>query len=781
MERSHFGYHFIGIGGIGMSALARILIEKGDKVQGTDLGSTGLTQSLKEAGASIFQGHDKNHIKPEMTVVYSSAIQPHHPEFQEAQNLRLQILHRSELLSSLMQDRHGLVVTGTHGKTTTTTLLAYLLTVAGFEPSFALGGVSLNLNTNGSFGKGRYFVAEADESDGSFLKHPCAGAIVTNLENEHLDYWKTEEALKSAFRQFGERVANVHLFFWCADDPNLAQLGYRGWSYGFSENADLRVLHFRQEEWKIVFDITFQGKTYENITAPLVGKHNALNAAAVFGLGLQLGLEESVIRKAFASFKGIKRRLEKKGEVRAVEVYDDYAHHPQEIRCTLEALKTVIGERRLVVAFQPHRYTRTQNCYQEFITAFDAADVVLMTEIYPAGESPIPGICSEALVKEIQQKGHPEIYLIERQQMASYLTGFLKPHDVLVSMGAGDITYLGEDILQADISKLRIAYLMGGKSMEHEVSLLSAQFLKPHFNPHLYELLDFTITKEGEWKLGGRHLTLQEAVSLLLECDLSFPMIHGNCCEDGMIQGFLETLGVTYCGVDYRGGPIAMDKAWAKILVQAKGVKVADFLSFEAYEWEKNQAECIEMILKKFSFPLFVKPAHLGSTFGVYQILDAVQLKQALSEICKIDDKFLIEDAVEGREIEIGIFGDLQLQISEPAEVLKKGDIYTYEGKYDPETAFPANLFVDLAPEVIAEGKKLAEIIYRATGCSGFARIDFFLKDNQTWIFNEINPIPGCTPTSVYPKFWSACNLSISSMVDQVVIAAFHRKRRLSV
>jgi len=765
-------YHFIGIGGIGMSALARILVQKGKVVQGSDPSTTYVTEGLRSVGIDIFNHHTETHVQPQMTVVYSTAIHSDHAEFQKAKTLGLPIFHRADLLSRLMEGAHGLLVTGTHGKTTTAALLAHMLVSAGLDPSYAIGGVALNLQSNGGYGKGKFFVAEADESDGSFLKHPCAGAIVTNLENDHLDYWKTEEALDQAFRCFGERVENVNLFFWCADNPRLAALAYRGFSYGFAQSADLRISAWRQEGWKLYFEVVFEGKTYSQIEIPLIGKHNVSNAAAVFGLGLQLGVPEETIRKALASFQGVKRRLEKKGTKKGVEIYDDYGHHPTEVQCTLKAARQAAGERRLVVAFQPHRYTRTRDCYVEFLGAFEAADVLVFSDIYSAGEEPIPGITGERLFADIVKKSRVEAHFVPRDQMAPFLAQFLRPHDIVVTMGAGNITQLGEELLHHPLKAFKIAYLYGGESAEHDVSILSAKRMEGEFNSDFYELKPFLIGKDGAWEK-----PMSEIVKELLACDLCFPMIHGAGCEDGMIQGFLETLGIPYTGIDYRGGPVAMDKAWTKHLARAQGIAVADFLEFSAYEWRQDPEMCITRMVEKFRFPFFVKPVHLGSTFGVCRVTDLEALKKGVEAACQIDDKFLAEEEMNGREMEIGLVGDQILHVSDPAEVLKTGQIYTYEGKYSPTKFMPAHLKVPLPPEVIAAGKKIAQAVYRIVGCSGFARVDFFLKPDYTWVLNEINPIPGCTPTSVYPKFWPAEGIPLSQLVDQIVIAALHRSR----
>jgi UDP-N-acetylmuramate--alanine ligase len=439
-------YHFIGIGGIGMSGLAHILLEQGASVTGSDIAPSHVTEQLQEKGANIFIGHSSNHLKSASTVVYSTAVSEENPEFQGARLQNLPALHRSELLHRLMEGYSPLLVTGTHGKTTTSSLLAHLLVNAGMDPAFAVGGIISNLQTNAGHGKGTYFVAEADESDGSFLQYTPYGGIITNIDNDHLDHWKTVDALIQGFKQFIDSVQSYKHLFWCGDDELLRSLKPKGFSYGFDKKNDLYIENFRQDRWKNIFDIKFKEIEYTEIEIPLIGGHNVLNSAAVFGLGIQLGIPEEKIRKAFSCFKGVSRRAEFKGEKAGVAVFDDYGHHPTEIYATLRAFKQAIGRRRLVVAFQPHRYSRTRDCLAEFGPAFAPADKLIVTDIYSAGEAPLEGVTSSALLEKMKDKALDVAY-VPRDQLCSFVAGCLKPDDVLVTMGAGDITKLGTEVL----------------------------------------------------------------------------------------------------------------------------------------------------------------------------------------------------------------------------------------------------------------------------------------------------------------------------------------------
>lgn len=440
-------YHFIGIGGIGMSALAQILLQKGVLVSGSDTSLSPVTEKLQKQGAKIYSDHSEDNVDVPMVIVYNSMIQEDNPEMRAGRRRGCPILHRSDLLHDLMYKNAALLVSGTHGKTTTSSLLAHLLMESRYNPSFAVGGIIKNCDTNGKYGIGPYFVAEADESDGSFLKYNPFGAIITNIDDDHYDYWRSKKALIEGFRQFANQISSPEHLFWCGDDERLRSLKLKGISYGFEEGNQLKVISFRQEGWKNLFDIQFENRRFSDIEVPLIGAHNVLNAAAVFGLGLRIHIPESNIRSAFASFQGIGRRTDFKGECQSISAYDDYAHHPTEIFATLRAIKHAIDRRRLVVAFQPHRYTRTRDCFAEFGPAFSSADCVILTDIYSAGEKPIEGINAPMLLKKIQESSPVDISYSNRKDLSGFICSILQKNDVLVTMGAGDITKIGPEVL----------------------------------------------------------------------------------------------------------------------------------------------------------------------------------------------------------------------------------------------------------------------------------------------------------------------------------------------
>lgn len=443
----HKHYHFIGIGGIGMSGLARILLERKETVSGSDLSPSPIVEKLKELGAKIAIGQSAQNISPSMTVIVSSDIKKGNPELVEAERLKCKILHRSEMLQHLMEGKEILAISGTHGKTTTTSLLSTVLYEGGKDPSFCIGGILPKFQSNARHGEGNFFVVEADESDGSFLNYHPSGAIVTNIGLDHMDHYKTEDNLISSFRDFMGKVRNKELLFWCGDDARLRSLHLPGVSYGFGDECELKCLNFRQVGWNLRFDIQFEGKAYRAVEAGVIGRHNALNVAAVFGLSLLCGASEDAIRQGLLTFPGVLRRCEKKGEVNSVLFLDDYAHHPTEIQATLHALRKVFPERRLIAVFQPHRFTRTRDCMGSYGPIFQDADLLVITEIFSAGESEIPNVSSQNVLKEITQASKIECEPQLREEVAPFLARIVRPDDVVITLGAGNITKAGPETI----------------------------------------------------------------------------------------------------------------------------------------------------------------------------------------------------------------------------------------------------------------------------------------------------------------------------------------------
>lgn len=776
-------FHFIGIGGIGMSALARILLDKKLFVSGSDISESKNIEQLISKGAVIQKEHSAKHISPQHTVIYSSDIKESNPEFLAAKALKCRLLHRSELLAELMREYRTFLCTGTHGKTTTASLLTHLLIKGGLDPTFAVGGMIQGIN--GREGRGAFFIAEADESDGSFLNYEAEGAIITNVEPEHLDHYKGVEALHAAFSSFfGKVKKSEHLFYW-GDDPVLPLLAQgKGVSYGFSEKCALRLSSFSQKGWESQFDLAFEGKSYFNVRVALAGEHNALNAAAVFGLALRLGVREEDIRHALAHFPGVARRCQKVGEERAVLRLDDYAHHPTEIEKTLKAVKQAVGERRVVVLFQPHRYTRIRDLLKSYGKAFEWADSLYVMDIYAAREEPIEGITGERIIEEIKQHS-----TIPCEKFSGSVPLF--PHDVFLTMGAGDVSGWHEKIPSPQ--KCKLGLIFGGLSCEHEISLRSARFVADSLDRDLYEIAYFGIDKQGEWITGNEAKEILENKTVvdsplckplfalgkeLAACDLFFPVLHGTFGEDGTLQGFFEMLGKPYAGPDYRSAAIAMDKVLTKRIVQAAGIPTPSDQTFGYHAWRENKEEILG---QERTFPVYVKPIHLGSSIGITCVEKRQELEKAIEKAFVYDNQIIIEEGKLGcRELEFAVVGNTHsfpIAAPAPGEKLAGGTFVDYTKKY---SVSPVQMTPDalLTPELLEKGKALAKKAYEAIGCTGMTRVDFLLDTQGNYWFFEMNPIPGMTALSLFPKIWNREGLPPAKLLDRLIILALERKRK---
>lgn len=783
-------YHFIGIGGIGMSGLARILLRRGAKVTGSDISTNYVTESLLKQGAQIHLGHSEKNIQHTATVVVSTDIPANNPELVAAYQMKCPVLHRSDLLLALTQGKKILAVAGTHGKTTTTSLLIHVLTACGLDPAFAVGGVMHGLQSNASDGKGEYFVLEADESDGTFLKYPYAFAIVTNIDTDHLAHFKTMEHLKDAFQTFLKKSPNSKQLIYCIDDPILASMNVEGISYGFSEHADFRIQHFRQEGFQIVFDIHADGKTFKDITIPLTGKHNALNATAVFAKCYQLGVSVDSIKKALQTFSGVKRRMDKKADLNTVQIFDDYAHHPTEIDVTLKAIKTASYEKRVIAVFQPHRYSRMKYCMDTIGSAFSSADEIIVTDLYTANEEAVDRVSTETILANIVQGSSVPVHYFPRKNLAASLHTFLRPHDVMITLGAGDITKVGDelrDLLQkTPPKKYTVGIFYGGMSCEHEISCISAKSIIQNLHPDYYVPKYFYITKTGKFRIGSQDCPVlgdDEGEILpvhifqeLSSCDLFIPVLHGPYGEDGLVQGFLDTLSKPYVGCDVRSCAASMDKAFAKAICLHHGIKTADFVSFDLASWKEQADEYIQAIMGKLTFPIFVKPPHLGSSIGVTKVSTLEELRPAIDRVFLYDTHCLVEQGIKGREIEFAVLGNFRVRSTNPGEILTHGKVYSYEAKYGKD-GFSTDYQADLPKEVIENGKAIATKVFQLLSCQGLSRIDFFLDETNTFYFNESNPFPGFTSISLYPKMWESSGMKMPALLDELLILALDRVR----
>ncbi|MFA5093066.1 MAG: UDP-N-acetylmuramate--L-alanine ligase [Candidatus Omnitrophota bacterium] len=445
-------YHFIGIGGIGMSGIAQLLLKSGYKVSGSDLKENQNTDELKSLGATIFMGHAAKNIIEQDVVVYSSAISSDNPELCQAKALGKTLIKRAQALAALMQDKKAITVAGSHGKTTTTSLVSYMLLEAGLRPTVAIGGVLNNIQSNACLGNGDYFVAEADESDGSFLNYSPTYSIITNIDREHLDYYHNFENEIQAFKTFIKRTEKDGVIFICYDDLNLLKLvsAYKGkcLTFGLKPGADIYATNIVFNGLSSEFDCYVKKQLLGRFCLSLGGKHNISNSLAVIALGLELGIDLEFIRKALAGYQGAGRRLETKFCNNQYLVLDDYAHHPCEIKATLAAIDNLKGKRKIVV-FQPHRYSRTQLLLDDFAQAFDQADYLIITDIYAASEKPISGVNAEKLLSRIKEnfKDKVAIYL-PKEDILNHLLEMISKNDLVITLGAGDIVKISNALAQ---------------------------------------------------------------------------------------------------------------------------------------------------------------------------------------------------------------------------------------------------------------------------------------------------------------------------------------------
>ena len=443
--------HFVGIGGIGMSGIAEVLLNLGYAVTGSDLRASDTTRRLESLGGRVFTGgHDATHVTAVDVVVTSSAVRRDNPEVVEARRRKIPVIPRAEMLAELMRLKYGVAIAGSHGKTTTTSMAAHVLAQAGLDPTAVVGGKVNSFGSNAKLGRGEYMVVEADESDGSFLHIPPTIAIVTNVDPEHLDHWRTVEALRRGFVDFVNRVPFYGLAILCIDHPGVQSLipdvESRYVTYGESHQADFRADRIELAGHAVRFDAWRGEQALGRFEVAMVGRHNALNALAVVALADEMGVPPDAVRAALASFGGVQRRFTVRGEASGVTVVDDYGHHPAEVKATLSGAREAFG-RRVVCVFQPHRYTRTRDLLADFAKAFNDADVLLVTDVYAAGEDPIPGATAAALVDAVRACGHRDVAHVPRAELARAARERVRPGDLVMTLGAGDVTQVGPELL----------------------------------------------------------------------------------------------------------------------------------------------------------------------------------------------------------------------------------------------------------------------------------------------------------------------------------------------
>jgi UDP-N-acetylmuramate--alanine ligase len=453
MYKRYQHIHFVGIGGIGMSGIAEILVNLGYRVSGSDQKRNETIERLERLGAKIFTGHAASNVEGVHVLVYSSAVSADNVEVQTARQRQIPTIPRAEMLAELMRLKYGIAVAGTHGKTTTTSMVGAVLAEGHCDPTIVVGGRITSLGSNARLGQGEYLVAEADESDGSFLKLAPTIAVVTTIDAEHLDHYGSLEAIRAAFLTFVNKVPFYGAAVLCLDQPNIQMLlprvEKRLLTYGLESAADLVARHVQLSGMTSRFEVFQHDTRLGECVLQIPGRHNVLNALAAIGVGLDLEIPFATIAGALGGFAGVQRRFQVRGTAGGVTVVDDYGHHPAEIRATLAAAKAGF-DRRIVTVFQPHRYSRTLHLRQDFLTAFNQADVLVVMDIYPAGETPIPGVSAADLADGIRAHGHRNVMYLggDRARVVDHVCEISRPGDLVLTLGAGDVSQLGSDILR---------------------------------------------------------------------------------------------------------------------------------------------------------------------------------------------------------------------------------------------------------------------------------------------------------------------------------------------
>lgn len=454
LRKSNIKVHFVGIGGMGMCGIAEVLINMGYEVSGSDMQETEITRHLTGIGATVCYGHRAENLDHADVVVVSSAIKGYNPEIEAARARLIPVIPRAEMLGELMRMKTGIAVAGSHGKTTTTTMIATVLMAAGMDPTAVIGGRVNSLGlANARWGKSEYLVAEADESDGSFLTLAPTFAVVTNMDPEHLDHYGTFDNIRRAFIHFVNRVPFYGMAALCIDHPGvqsiLPDVHKRYVTYGISANAMYRARHIRYDGMTTRYVAWRHADELGEVVLPMPGQHNVLNSLAVLAIGDALAVPFETVVKALGRFEGIQRRFTIRGQVAGVTVVDDFGHHPAEVRTTLAGARAAFPERRVIAVFQPHRYTRTRDQFHEFAGSFRDADQVVVSDIFPAGEKPIEGISSASLADAVRASGHTDVaYIARREDIAARLEPALKAGDVVIMLGAGNIQLTCNDLIE---------------------------------------------------------------------------------------------------------------------------------------------------------------------------------------------------------------------------------------------------------------------------------------------------------------------------------------------
>ena len=725
---------------------------------------------LKSLGARVFVGHKAKNIlddkgNPVDAIVCSSAIPPDNPEIVAASKFKIPKLHRSDINAALLNSHKGIAVAGSHGKTTTTSMIGYVLHHAGVDPTIIIGGESTDLGTGAVLGKSDWLVSEADESDGSFVTLKPKITVVTNIEDDHLDHYGTMERIRAAFKIFIENIDREEgVAVLCFDNENLRSLSKdidrKIISYAIDNEADFTAQNIRPTKKGITFEVVHGGETLGKINLEIHGRHNVLNSLATIATALQVGVSFDKIAEALSSFHGAKRRFQTKGRIRNILVVDDYAHHPTEIAATLKAARET-KPHKVVCIFQPHRYSRTQLVLKEFGGAFKDADMLVLTDVYSAGEEKISGVSGESILHEVLRTTNQAVsYIPNREDIAAAIKDQLSPGDLVITMGAGDIYKTGEELLESlkDWSGKKIIVVCGGTSTEAEVSRRTGKaiyeaLLSKHYNAELLELNPQTFAN-----------TIREK-----NCAIVFNAVHGKYGEDGLIQGTLDMLKIPYTGSDVLAAALTMDKVATKHFLNSANLSTPKFKVYREADRRNDLAGDIEKI---FGLPVVIKAASQGSSIGVSIVEHAEDIDAAVDDAFSFGDEILVEEFIRGRELTVAVCGN-----EDEAEALPVIEITTTTGRYDYKSKYTKGMSTHIVPAPLpdaltAEVQRLAVAAFKLCKCAGVARIDMMLSEKNIPYVIEVNSVPGMTETSLVPDAARAAGIEFPELCEKILAFA---------
>lgn len=725
-------FFLVGIGGAGMLGLVDLLLDRGLRVRGSDAVLSPAVRELNSSGVEVTLGHSGDPLQADDALIVSDAVDlATSPEVARAQVLGVPVCRRSQALAWLLEGRRCLCVAGTHGKSTTAAMIAAGLEAAGLDPTVVVGASWRGAERGVRIGKGEWAVVEACEAYDSLRDFDPYVVALTNVELDHVDYYRDQAHLEEVVGAFVARI------------PRGGSLLYNAADAGARRVAERATQSAPAPDW-------------DSAPPRLPGAHNRSNAALALAACVAVGADVECARAGITSFTGIGRRLEvvSDGEF-GVAVVDDYAHHPSEIDAGVQALRERYPGRRLVLVFQPHLYSRTAPLVAEFARSLSLADLVVLTDIYPAREKPMPGVSSARIAESITCACR---YVPSRHALPRAVADLAQPGDVVVGMGAGNIAdfmprFLDELRERARSAPLRVAVVMGGDSAEREVSLHSGR-----------AVLDALVALGYDAFAWDPAETLQASgdASALVgprRPHVAFLAVHGTRAEDGAVQGLLELLGIPYTGSGPAASALAMDKATAKRLLEAAGVRTP-----------RGELVASPNAALSFEAPYVVKPNAQGSTVGLCFVERREDLPSAISRALDYDRQALVEEWLSGTELSVPLLGE---RVLPAVEIVPRGDRYDFEAKYTPgatEEIVPARI----PPEIAERVAQVALVSHRALGCQGATRVDIMLVGDEPFVL-EVNTLPGLTPTSLLPRSADAAGLSFGELCDWMVKDALAR------